>query len=223
MFLCVLPLPHELDNRLSNHRRLAENACPGGDFGIRAFLLDQPAYEALCYIMMRREEVAQLMLKRLGTDKVQALVSMAESYQVQIKEKQELLRNARKLSMQTRNEDLAQQYLQEAEELTAQVHTLETDYAAARDELDNTEADTKWVESTLRGIYDGNSIREIPTPEDIKAVPYEKRRLLLAATGLRAEVYPKNWTGPREKGGVGSTDRVEMFYSWELSRPMSER
>jgi hypothetical protein len=91
--------------------------------------------------------------------------------------------------------------------------------------LDSFNAGNAWIESILKRIYDDNPIREIPTPEDIKAFPYEERRLLLAATGLRAEAYPKNWTGESVAGYSDSADkapkRVEVFFSWEekLTQP----
>jgi len=54
---------------------------------ISARQLDQPVYEALAYILMRRDHLQELMLQRLGTDKQAALVGMAESYQAQLAEK----------------------------------------------------------------------------------------------------------------------------------------
>jgi site-specific DNA recombinase len=205
------------DDKYVYHCRLrrafatGDNACPGGDFGIRAHLLNQPVYEALVYILMRREQVTELLVKRMGTDQVQALVSMAEGFQVQIVEKQEMLRNARKRSLQTNDDDLAQQFVKEAEELNAEIHTLEKEYADAREMLDDFDIENRWIESTLKRIYDHNPVREIPTPEDVKAFPYEERRLLLAATGLRAEVFPRT-----------RTPRVEVYCSWESTTTMSK-
>jgi hypothetical protein len=37
-------------------------------------------YEARAYLLMRRESVTQLMVQRLGSGKIEALASMAESY-----------------------------------------------------------------------------------------------------------------------------------------------
>jgi hypothetical protein len=55
-------------------------------------------------------------------------------------------------------------------------------------------------EAILKRIYDQSPIRGAPTPEDIRAFSLEERRLLLAASGLRAEVHPKNWTGEIQQG-----------------------
>jgi Recombinase len=114
---------------------------------------------------------------------------------IRSKEKRDLLRNARKRAMQTQDEDLAQQSLQEAEELNASIHTLEQEYADAREMLDNFNAGNAWIESTLKRIYEHNPIREIPTVEDIKAFPYEERWLLLAATGLKGRGVSKRLDG----------------------------
>jgi site-specific DNA recombinase len=201
----------------------SSNACPAGEMTISARQLDQPVYEALTYLLTRREWATELMVQRLGTGKREALVAMAESYQTQLAEKRELLENARKLALQTKDPELSQSYLHDAEALNSEIHGLEQEYAETRDELDNFNAGHAWVQSTMERIFSHNPIGQAPTPEDVKALPLEERRLLLAASGLRAEVYPKNWQGERQQGTrwPNAYERVEVFFDWELDQKMS--
>jgi Recombinase zinc beta ribbon domain/Recombinase len=202
--------------------------CPGGSFSIHGHKLDEPVYEALGYLLARKESVRDLMLKRLGTDKRDALASMAEGYAAQIAEKRELLETARRRALQTSDDELAQSFIHAAEELNGQIHTLEKDYAEASEELDDFHADNAWVDATLRRIYERSSVLDV---EEVKAFPYDDRRVLLAATGLRAEVYPKNWPGlePRTVRHVTRTEewveelppnRVRVVFSWEKQQAL---
>jgi hypothetical protein len=155
---------------------------------------------------MRREQVAQVTLKRLGTDKMQALVSMKESFGAQLQEKRELLETTRKRAGQTRDDELAQQFIQYAEKINAHIHILEKEYDDAREMLEDFHAGNAWIQSTLKRIYEHDPVRDMPKPEDVKAFPYEERRLLLAATGLRVEIFPAT-----------RQPRAEVYFSWELS------
>src|SRR5262245_58085630 len=67
----------------------------------------------------------------------------------------------------------------------------------ARERLDALNAENAWVNAIMERLYVRTAWYPDPRPEDIRAFPYEERRLLLAATGLRAEVYPIGW---REDG-----------------------
>ncbi len=147
---------------------------------------------------MRRERLTELMLKQLGVDKIQALVSMAEGFEAQLKEKREEL-------------EVAQQFIQDAEDLNEQIHRLEQEYADARENLDKFNAENEWATARLKGIYERNPIREIVTAETVRGFPYEDRRLLLAATGLRVEVYPNHWP-KRER-----ETRFDVFCAWEVT------
>jgi DNA invertase Pin-like site-specific DNA recombinase len=195
--------------RRPNSATNEDKACPGGNFQIVAHHLDQRVYEHLAYMMMRREEIAELMLNQLGRDKIRALVSMAEGYEAQLKEKREQRDAARRMSWMTKDEAQAQEYMDDARELRDQVHKLEREYAEARDELDSFNAENEWVNSTLKRIYDHNPIREIVTAEIVKGFPYEEKRVLLAATAVRVEVFPKNWAG-RET-------RFDVYSDWEVA------
>jgi DNA invertase Pin-like site-specific DNA recombinase len=206
--------------------------CPGGSFTIYPKVLEKPVYEALAHLLTLRNEMAELMVNHLGSNKIAALMSMSEGFEAQLKEKREELDNARSSARQTKDMELRQQFISDAEVLNDQIHALETEYAEARGQLAEFTAESAWVQSTLDRIYNHNPIREIPTPEDVKAFPLEARRLLLAASGLRAEVYPVNWTGERqggysvgpkvEVGPNGKTvvrseedrKRVEVFFAW---------
>jgi site-specific DNA recombinase len=188
--------------RCRNRKGLAttDRYCPGGDFAIRSHALNQPVYEALAHILMYRERLQEVMLSRLGSGKQAALVSMAESFQAQLTEKREELDGAMRMAQKTKDEELANRFLHQAEELNTAIHQLEQGYAQTREQLDNWQTGNAWIESTLKRIYDLSPIREAPTPEDIRAFSLEERRLLLAASGLRADVYPKNWTGEIQQG-----------------------
>jgi hypothetical protein len=190
------------------------DVCPSGEMTIIANRIDKPVYEALTYLLMRREWATQLMAQRLGSGKIEALASMAESYQAQIAENRQLLETARRRALQTTDDEIAGQILHDAEELNAIIHGLEQEYAEARDQLDTFNAGNAWIQSVMERIAHHNPIRETPAPDDVKAFPLEERRLLLAASGLHAEVYPKNWTGERVQGGAGSGKRVEVFFDW---------
>jgi hypothetical protein len=194
---------------------------------IATHMLDRPVYEALTWLLIRREWATQLMIQRLGSGKIEALASMAESYQAQIAENRQLLETARRRALQTTDDELSAAFMRDAEELNAKIHELEQEYAEARDQLDTFNAGNAWIQSTMERIAAHNPIQDVPTPEDVKAFPLEERRLLLAASGLRAEVYPKNWTGERQEGtraGPAGRDskRVEVFFSWDLD-PMTKR
>jgi len=124
------------------------------------------------------------------------------------------------MSRTTKDPELAEGYMHDAEQLNAQIHGLEQEYAEARDQLDSFQAESAWIDVTLKQIYEHSLIHEMPLPEDVRAFPLEERRLLLAAFGLRAEVYPTNWQGKRCQGGTGSKERVEVFFSWELDQEL---
>lgn len=191
-------------------RRSKPEGCAGGNFGIHADLLDQKAHEALCYVLMRREQVRELMLNRLGKGKLEQLVAMAEGFQAQLQDKREEMDLARRRASQTRDDELAEEFIKDAEKLNAEIHMLERDYEDAREMLENFDSGHKWVEITLQRIYEHNPMRPIPTVEDVKAFPYEERRLLLVATGLRVEVFPKTYP-----------NRIEVYFNWELDKQMS--
>jgi hypothetical protein len=184
--------------------------CPGGSFSIRSHFLDQPVYEALANALIRRKEVGELMLERRGSSKQQAVQATAESYAVQVAEKLELLESAKERVLMTKDKELAESFMRTAEKLNQEVHALELAYATAREELDDWHAENAWVDATLKAIYEGSRMGSVPAPEDVKAFPYEERRLLLGVTGLRAEVFPKGWP---------DHERVEVFFNWKLSRP----
>lgn len=182
--------------------------CPGGSFIITNTMLDKPVYEALASALVRRKELGDLMMKRLGTGKLERLVSMSESFQQQIQEKQEDMRIARRRATQTRDDELAQGFIEDAERLLGEIRTLEREYADTREMLDSDISENRWVQATLESIY-SHALKPIPTPEDVKAFPYEERRLLLAATAMHVNVYPKGWP---------DHERVECVMRWELKR-----
>jgi hypothetical protein len=156
------------------------------------------------------------MMKRLGTGKIAALASIAESYQAQMYGKREELETARRRARQTTNDELSQQFMSDAEQLNSEIHLLEQDYAEARQRIDNFNAGQAWIQSTMERIAAHNPIRDTPTPDDIRAFPLEERRLLLAASGLRAEAFPKKWTAKCSSSSEKLPKRVEVFLDWAL-------
>jgi DNA invertase Pin-like site-specific DNA recombinase len=176
------------------------DTCAGGNFSIAARLLDPYAYGALVQIVGMPEPwpLREKMIERLGLDKAQALVSMAEGYQAQLAEKRAELDTARRRARQTADDTLAQQFINDAEELNAAILSLEAEYNDAREQLDNFSAGNAWVDATLARIKAGIKDLENPTEADIRALPYEERRLLLAATGLNIDVFPQGWRGSRQ-------------------------
>jgi hypothetical protein len=141
---------YECKNRPSSN--MTGKPCEGGDFSIRAHLLDPYAYKRLAGMAGLPEPypLRELMVKRLGTDKTQALASMAEGYAAQIADKRADLETAKRRSLQTRDEDLAQQYMRDAETLNAEIHSLEQEYADARDELEEFTAGNAWIDTHWR-------------------------------------------------------------------------
>jgi DNA invertase Pin-like site-specific DNA recombinase len=202
-------------NRKSNS--VNGDACEGGDFSMRAHLLDGPVYEALAAVVARRTHLHKLLVDRLGTDKIRALAAMAESFQSQLTAKRDELETARRRARQTTDDDLSAQFMHDAENLNAEIHALETDYADAREQLDTFTSGQAWIDAALERVYAASTARLVyvsdgmpglPTAEDIAALPYEVRRLLLAATGLRVEVFP---VGYRPDG-----KRVTIGFSWTV-------
>jgi DNA invertase Pin-like site-specific DNA recombinase len=196
--------------------------CAGGDFGIRAHLLDPEVYRALSMVVARRTNLRELLVSKLGTGKLAALAAMAESFQVQIAEKKEELDTARRRARQTKDDVLSQQFMHDAETLSAEIHSLESEYADAREQVDTFTSGQRWIDEALERVYAASTARLVyasdrmpgfPEPEDIKALPYEVRRLLLAATGLRAEVFP---VGYRPDG-----KRIKVGFAWTVDEKVS--
>lgn len=175
------------------------HVCPGGDVSIRAYRLDSYAYEGLASILTHLEPFREVAIKRLGINKVQALASMAEGYQAQIAEKRELLETARKRSLQTKDDELAQSYINDAEALNEEVHHLEKEYTKARDQLDHFNAGNAWIDAAIDRIRKSLPQDVPPTPEDIKALSYDDRWLLLEVTGMVVLVSPSGTEGGRLK------------------------
>jgi len=169
--------------------------CEGGNFSIRAHLLDPFAYEAMTAWMAayRHGALRQKMIEQLGLDKVAALVSMAEGYEAQLAEKRTELETTRRRARQTSDDTLAAQFIRDAEELNASITALEAEHKEAHEALDSFHAGNAWVDSTLERIKAGMHDIESPTEADIRALPYEERRLLLASLGLYLKVYPTGW------------------------------
>jgi site-specific DNA recombinase len=196
----------------------SDTPCSAGG-AITAHLIDQPVYEALCYLLTRRNWAKQLMVERLGIGKRNALAAMAEAYQAQLQAKRQELDQTLSLARQA-SPDLAARLLADAEQVNTAIHGLETEYAKANQQLEEFQAGQAWIQATLEQIAAHSPVGIAPTPEAVKEFPLEERRLLLAASGLRAEVYPLNWTGKREEGtrwGPGHK-RVEVFFDWALDR-----
>jgi hypothetical protein len=133
------------------------------------------------------------MIERLGLSKIQALVSMAEGYEAQLAEKRAELDTARRLARQTRDETLQAQFIADAEELNASIANREAEHKEAREALDNFSAGIAWVDAALERIRAGIKDIDNPTEADIRAMEYEERRLLLAATGLYVRVWPQGY------------------------------
>jgi hypothetical protein len=176
--------------------------CKGGDFSIRAHSLDPYAYYELTRTVQHIEVLRDLMLKRLGTDKIAALTTMAAGFQAQLREKREDLETARRRAVQTRDDALAQQFLHDAEKVREEIQSLEADYADARDQLDDWSAGNAWVDAALDSIRQSVPV-ENPTEADIRALKYEVRRLLLAASGLYLQVWPTGWRADGKRVTTG--------------------
>ncbi len=105
-----------------------EDACPA-NFTVRANLLDETAYQSLVTLVTNLDAFRELLVQRLGADKIEILARMAESYQVQLTEKREELETARRRARQTKDDELAEQFLRDAERLNTAIHLLEKEYA----------------------------------------------------------------------------------------------
>jgi len=193
-------------------------ACAGGDFSIAAHLLDAYAYDGLMSMVTLPDPfpLRERLLHRLGLDRVQALATMAEGYQAQLTEKRAELDTARRRARQTTDDALAQQFIQDAEELNRTITALEAEYKDAREKLDNFNAGNAWVDATLARIKAGIKDMDNPTEADIRALPYDERRLLLAATGLYLRVFPVGWKEhtPSRNWHTPGDGRVEVSYRW---------
>lgn len=199
------------------------NECAGGAFSIRAHRLDPYACNDLAKMVGMPEPypLRALMLKRLGTDKTEHLAVLAEGYAAQLAEKREELETARRRARQTRDDTLAAQFIADAERLTADIRTLEADYAEARAERDSSESGSAWVDTVLariRACLPADDLQ--PTAADIRGWPLDIRRLLLANTGLYLAVYPQGWRADGK--------RVVVQHYWvvtpeKLARTCQER
>jgi DNA invertase Pin-like site-specific DNA recombinase len=195
--------------------------CEGGDFNIRAHLLDPHAYAALTKIVALPDPypLRERMLQRLGLDKVRALASMSECYQAQLTAKRTELDTARRRARQTTDDALAAQFMTDAEELNKSISAIEAEYNEARQALENFSSGIARVDATLERIKAGIKDIDNPTEADIRALPYEERRLLLASKGLYIRVWPQGWRKDHnitlsDRAERGNGQRVQVDYRW---------
>jgi DNA invertase Pin-like site-specific DNA recombinase len=183
--------------------------CPGGAFKVRSHLLDPYAYRELTRTLEHIELLRDLMIQRLGTDKVHALAAMAESFSIQMAEKQAEYDRTRRLATQTPDGKLQDDLLQDAAVLGQELSRLQAEYDQTRKDLDNFNAGNAWVNTVMAQIR-ASVPTDNPTEADIRAFPLDIRRLLLDASGLYLEVWPTGW---REDG-----KRVTTGWVW-ASKP----
>jgi DNA invertase Pin-like site-specific DNA recombinase len=198
---------YEYECRNKRGSSVGAKVCEGGDFSIRAHLLDPYAYAHLTRTVSHLEPLRQLMIQTLGTDKTRALASMAESFEVQLAEARAEYEQTRRLVRQTTNETLRADLLNDAAALTDHIHQLETEYAEARADLDDVQAGTAWVDAIVARIK-ATAPGEGLTEEDVRAASYEDRRHLLNASGVYLQAWPTGW---REDG-----KRVTTGWMWDI-------
>jgi hypothetical protein len=181
------PTKYEYECRNRRGSSVTDACCPAGNPAIRGHLLDQDAYEALQELLQHRYDLEQLMVQRLGIDKILTLGEMAEGFAAQLRQKKEEVETAKRRAIQTKDDDLAQEFIAAAEAAQASIRELEKEYAEARQQLNDFNAGNAWVQSVLDRIY------ARPTVEDVRNLPLEERRLLLAASGMQVIVHPVGW------------------------------
>jgi hypothetical protein len=148
---------------------------------------------------------------------------MAEGFQVQLQEKREMLETARRRALQTKDDELAAQFIRDAEELNGSIHRLEVEYAETREKLDTQNAGNTWIDAAVERRRRAMPGDVPPTVQNIKDLSYDDRRRMLEDTGLCLWVYPTNWheDGKRVEAFIGMPwDRgadpeiTERFKEW---------
>jgi site-specific DNA recombinase len=181
-------------------------ACPGGNFAIRCHIVDEIGWEAVVVLLESKETFAKMLYDRVqSADDIESHVKASDGA---LKAKQEEHENLAKRIAMTSDDLVAQTIISQMELTAIEIRKLELQAQKAREQLDDRDAQTLYVQQTLQHIYGRRETGIALDIDDYDNLPWEIKRLAVESSSVRVDLYPTGW---REDGR-----RIVPYFPGEL-------